>query len=70
MCKGDVIVCDVVEEVDLGFVEQQRSGDGMHRCVAPTLVEETAFAIEEFEIIEVGLGAEPIQIADFEIRPL
>jgi len=32
-----VFVADIVEEVDLVFGQEQCGGDGMDRCIAPTL---------------------------------
>lgn len=65
-----VVIGDVVEEVDLGFVEHQPGRDGVHRGVAPAFVEEAAVHVEGAEVVDVLLRAEPVEIADFEVGPL
>ena len=64
------MVGDFIEEMDLLFLEEQGGCDGVNRRVAPALVEEAAFAVQVCEEIDVGLGAEPREGADFEVRPL
>lgn len=68
--EWDVVVSDIVEKVDFIFLQHQTGGDGVHGCVTPALVEETAIFVKVVEVVCVGLGAEPIQVADFEVRPL
>lgn len=70
MGKGDVVVCDVVEEVDLALVEQETCGDGVDWCIPPSLVEETTIPVQRVEEVDVGLRSEPVQIADLEVGPL
>lgn len=38
-------VGNIVEEVDFALIEQQSSSNGVHRSIAPTLVEEAAVTI-------------------------
>lgn len=68
--KGDVVVCNVVEEVDFILFQHERGGDRMDRCITPTLVEETAIFVKGGEVVDVGGGPQPVQVADFEIGPL
>ena len=68
--EGDVVVCNVIEEVDFFLFEQQAGCDGMDGGVAPALVEEAAVLVERFEEIEVCLRAQPVEVADFEVGPL
>lgn len=42
----------------------------MHRGIAPSLIEETAILVQDFEEIEIGLRSQPIKIPHFEVRPL
>lgn len=70
MCERDVIIRDVVKEMDFFFFEQEAGGDGVDGGVAPSLVEEAAVFVELLEVVEVGFGSEPIQVADFEVGPL
>lgn len=42
----------------------------MHRSIAPTLIEESSVLVKRCEVVDVGLGAEPIEVTDFEIGPL
>lgn len=68
--EWDVVVCNVVEEVNLLFLEHQTSCDRVDWCVAPTLVEESTIAVQVVEVVDVGLAAEPVEITDFEVGPL
>lgn len=54
MCEWDVVVCDVVEEVDFGLIEEETCGDGVDWRIAPSFVEETAVFVESFEEVDVG----------------
>lgn len=58
--KGAMGVSDIVKEVYLLLLQHQRCCYRMDRRVAPSLVEEAAFLIKMIEIVEVGLGAEPV----------
>jgi len=69
MRERDVVVSDIVEEVDLLFLQHQPGRDGVHRRIAPSLVEEPAVPIQMVEVIHVGGTAQPVQIADLEIGP-
>jgi hypothetical protein len=65
--EGNVVVCDVVEEMDLLLLQHQRRGQRVDRRIAPALVEETAGVVERLEVVDVLLGAEPVQIANLEV---
>lgn len=45
MSEGHMPVGNIVEEVDFALIEQQSSSNGVHRSIAPTLVEEAAVTI-------------------------
>ena len=68
--KGYMIVCNVIEKVDLLLLEKQSRGDRMYRCITPSLIEESAVPVESLEVVQISLGPQPIEIADLEIRPL
>jgi hypothetical protein len=68
--EWDVVVGYFVEEVDFVFVQEETGGNGVHRCVAPSFVEESAVLVEGVEVVKVGLGAEEIEVADLEVGPL
>lgn len=68
--EWDVIVRDVVEEMDLVFGQHEPGGDGMNRCVAPTLVEKATVLIQRLEKVDVGLRTQPVQVADLKVGPL
>jgi hypothetical protein len=70
VCEWDMIVCDVVEEVDLLSFEHQGSGNRVDRRIPPALIEESAVKVERVKEVEVGFGAQPVQVANFEIGPL
>ena len=70
MRKWHVVVRNVVEEVDLVLIQEKTRGDGMHRGVTPSLVEETTVTIQGLEEVDVRLASEPIKVADLEVGPL
>lgn len=70
MREWHVVVCYVIEEVDLVFLQQQTCGDGVDRRVTPTFIEEATILVERIEEVEVCLRPKPIKITDFEIGPL
>lgn len=53
--KWDVVVCNVVEEMDLVLGQHESGSDGVNRCIAPTLIEESAVLIQRLEEIDVSL---------------
>jgi hypothetical protein len=67
--EGYVVIGDVVEEVDLVLLEHQGCSNRVDGGIAPALVEETAIVVEGFEVVDVGLGPEPVEIANLEIGP-
>ena len=60
MCKGNVPVRNVLEEMDFFFLEKESGCDGMDRGVAPAFVEKSAVFIEGLEEIYVGFGSQPL----------
>src|SRR5690242_6683400 len=67
--ERDVLIADVTEPVDFGFVFEKAERDAVYGCVAPALVEETTGAVEVVEVITVDLTAPEAQVADLEIGP-
>jgi len=53
--EWDMVVRDVVEEMDLIFRKHESGGDGVNRCVAPSLVEEATVLIQRFKEVNVRL---------------
>ena len=45
MRERDVVIGDVVEEMDLVFLEKQAGGNGVDRSVTPPLIEEPTIMI-------------------------
>lgn len=68
--EGNMVVGNVVEEVDFLLLQHQGSSDGVNRSIAPALIEETTIAVQRIEVVEVGFGAQPVQVTDLEIGPL
>jgi hypothetical protein len=65
-----VVICNIVEEVDLLFFQHQRSSERVNRCITPALVEEATSLIESLKIVDVLLGPEPVEVAYLKIGPL
>jgi hypothetical protein len=63
-------VGNLVEEVDLLLLQHDSGGNGVDRCIAPTLIEETTVLIQGGEVINVLLGAQPFQTANLKVGPL
>lgn len=70
MGKGDVVVGNVVEEVNLLLLERQTGGNRVDGSVAPALVEETAVLVEGVKVVDVCGATQPVEVADFEVGPL
>lgn len=68
--EGDVVVGDVVKEVDFVLLKHETRCNRVHGGITPALVEEAAILVEGLEEIEVGLGAEPVEVTDLEVGPL
>lgn len=68
--ERNVVVGNVVEEVNLLLLQQQAGGDGVYRRVTPALVEESAVLVERLKEVGVGLGPEPVQVANLKVGPL
>ena len=64
-----MVVRDVIEEMNLAFVERQAGRDGVHGRVAPTLVEKATVAVEGVEVINVRVRAQPVEVPDLEVGP-
>lgn len=70
MRKRRVEVRNVVEELDLIFIEQQASCNGVDGRVSPALIEEAAIVVEGFKEVNVGFASQPIQASDLKVGPL
>lgn len=70
MGEWDVIVCDIVEEVNFILLEQKTCSDRVDGSISPSFVEESTLLIQMLKVIEICLGSEPVEIADFEVGPL
>jgi hypothetical protein len=68
--KGDVIVRDVVEEVDLILLKSETGSNRMNRRIAPSLIKEPAVLIETLEEVEVCFRPQPVETTDLEVGPL
>lgn len=38
--------------------------------ITPALVEEATVLVQLLEVVEVGLGSQPVQVANLKVRPL
>lgn len=68
--EGDMVVGDFIEEVDLFLFQEQTSSNRVHWSIAPSFIEEATIAVKRFEVIQIFLRSEPVQVSDFKIRPL
>lgn len=57
VCKWNVVVSNVVEEVDLFLLQHETRGNRVNRRIAPSLVEEPAILVQSLEEVDVGLRA-------------
>ena len=65
--EGDVVVCNVVEEMNLFLLQHQRRSQRVDRRIAPALIEETTGVVEGLEVVDVLLGAEPVEVANLKV---
>lgn len=70
MREWHVVVGNIVEEVDLLLLQEKTSGNRVDRSITPSLVEETTVLVEGLKEVNVGLGSQPVQVADLEVGPL
>ena len=55
MGEWHVVVCNVVEEVNLALVEEQTGCDRVDWRVTPSFVEETTILVKSIKEVDVGL---------------
>lgn len=70
MRERNMIVCNVVEEVDLFLFQHKSSSNGVDRSIAPSLIKETTVLVQRLEIIKVCLGPQPVQVTNLKVGPL
>jgi hypothetical protein len=68
--KGDVIVSNILEEVELILLKEKTSSNRVHGSITPSLVEETTVLVQRLKEVKVRLAAEPRQAANFKVGPL
>lgn len=55
MRERDMVVCNIVEEVNLVLLKKQTSSNRVDWSIAPSFVEESAILVELVEVIGIGL---------------
>ena len=60
MREWNMVISDIVEEVNFTPIQHKSSGDGVYRCITPSLVEETTILVKRFEKVDVSLGSKPV----------
>lgn len=65
-----VVIRNVVEEMNFILVQQETGSNGMDRRIAPAFVEESTVLVERIEEVDIGIGPQPVEVTDFEVRPL
>jgi len=68
--ERDVVVGNIVEEVNLILLKEETGGNGMHRSITPSFVEEPTVFVKVGEEIDVGLRTKPVEVTDFKVGPL
>lgn len=70
VCEWDMVVSNVVEEVDLFLLQHETGGNRVDGSIAPSFVEKAAILVQRLEEVNVGFGAEPVQVTNLEVGPL
>ena len=70
MSKWDMPVCNIFKEMNFLLFEQETRCNRVHRGITPSFVKEPTVFIQNVEEVYVSLGSQPIEISNFEIRPL
>ncbi len=65
-----MVVGDVIEEVDFLLLEEECGGDGVHGSISPAFVKESTIFVKSIEVIQIGWRSQPVEVSNFEIRPL
>lgn len=68
--KGDVVVANLVEEMDLLLLQEKSRSDRVDWCIAPTFIEEATSVVERLEVVNVFLGPQPFQTSNLKVGPL
>lgn len=64
-----MLVPNIIEEMNLVLAREQCGSNGVHWCVAPTFVVETAFGVKMVEVFGISFGTPEAEVADFKIGP-
>ena len=70
MCEWDMVVGNLIPEMNFLFLQHQSCGNRVNRCVAPSLIEETTVLVQRSEIVNISVGPQPLQAANFKVGPL
>ena len=70
MCKWDMVISNVVEEVNLVLSQKKTGSNRVNGCIAPPLIEEATISVERVEEVNVSLRPEEVKVANLEVRPL
>ena len=55
VCKRDVIICNIIEEMNFILFEHQASSNGVDRRVSPALIEESTILIKGIKVVGISL---------------
>lgn len=67
--EGLVLVANVIEEVDLVLLGEERSADAVHWGISPPLVVEATLLVQEVEELHVPFAAPEVEVTYLEIAP-
>jgi len=68
--KWYVVIGNIVEEMKFFLFQKQTSSNRVNRRIAPPFIEKATVLVKLVEVVGVSWGAKPVQISNFEVRPL
>jgi hypothetical protein len=70
MCEGNVVICNLVEKVNLFLLEHDAGRNGMDWGVSPSLIEEATVVVKSFKVVNILLRSQPLQASNLKVGPL
>jgi hypothetical protein len=67
MCKRYVIVCNVVEEMNLVLLQEKTCCNAVNWRIAPSLIKEAALLVKMLKVFQIFLRSKPFKACNLEI---